>query len=110
MLNMHISRYVTLHRSLGRKYSEQDRMLRQYAAYAEGFGDRHTQVQRIYDWCHTSSSQYVARRRFDTARNFSLFAQAEDLGHEVHLPASSAGASGHARRRPSLNRTRCGRS
>jgi len=24
MLNMHISRYVTLHRSLGRKYSEQD--------------------------------------------------------------------------------------
>jgi integrase/recombinase XerD len=80
MLNMHISRYVTLHRSLGRKYSEQDRMLRQYAAYAEGFGDRHTQVQRIYDWCHTSSSQYVARRRFDTARNFSLFAQAEDCG------------------------------
>ena len=57
MLNMHISRYVTLHRNLGRKYSEQDRMLRQYAAYAEGFGDQHTQVQRIYDWCHTSSSR-----------------------------------------------------
>ena len=24
-------------------------------AYAEGFGDRRTKVQRIYDWCHTSS-------------------------------------------------------
>ena len=44
MLNTHISRYVALHRSLGRMYSEQDRMLRQYAAYAGGFGDRHTQV------------------------------------------------------------------
>ena len=101
MLNMHISRYVTLHRSLGRKYSEQDRMLRQYAAYAEGFGDRHTQVQRIYDWCHTSSSQYVARRRFDTARNFSLFAQAEDSGHEVP-PAGVFGRGKRPRPTPTI--------
>jgi hypothetical protein len=42
MLNTHISRYVSLHRSLGRKFSEQERLLRQYAAYAGGFGDRHT--------------------------------------------------------------------
>ncbi|MBH0014679.1 integrase, partial [Pseudoalteromonas sp. NZS100_1] len=41
MLNIHISKYVALHRSLGRKFSEQERMLRLYAAYAEGFGDRH---------------------------------------------------------------------
>ena len=101
MLNMHISRYVTLHRSLGRKYSEQDRMLRQYAAYAEGFGDQHTQVQRIYDWCHTSSSQYVARRRFDTARNFSLFAHAEDSGHEVP-PAGVFGRGKRPRPTPTI--------
>jgi integrase/recombinase XerD len=101
MLNMHISRYVTLHRSLGRKFSEQDRMLRQYAAYAEGFGDRHTQVQRIYDWCHTSSSQYVARRRFDTARNFSLFAHAEDSSHEVP-PAGVFGRGKRPRPTPTI--------
>ena len=101
MLNTHISRYVALHRSLGRKYSEQDRMLRQYAAYAEGFGDRHTQVQRIYDWCHTSSSQYVARRRFDTARNFSLFAHAEDSGHEVP-PAGVFGRGKRPRPTPTI--------
>ena len=37
MLNTHISRYVALHRSLGRKYDEQDRLLRLYAAYAGHF-------------------------------------------------------------------------
>jgi integrase/recombinase XerD len=76
-------------------------MLRQYAAYAEGFGDRHTQVQRIYDWCHTSSSQYVARRRFDTARNFSLFAHAEDSGHEVP-PAGVFGRGKRPRPTPTI--------
>ena len=100
MLNIHISRYVALHRSLGLKFSEQERMLRLYAAYAGGFGDRHTQVQRIYDWCHTSSSQYVARRRFDTARNFSLFAHAEDSGHEVP-PAGVFGRGKRPRPTPS---------
>ncbi len=83
MLNTHIARYVGLHRSLGRKFAEQERMLQLYSGFASGFGDRHTRIERIYDWCHTSSSQYVARRRFDTLRNFSLFAQAEDSAHEV---------------------------
>jgi len=83
MLNTHIARYVSLYRSLGRKFSEQERLLRQYAAFAERFGDRHTRVQRIYDWCHTASSQNVARHRYDAARNFSLFAHAEDPDHEV---------------------------
>jgi integrase len=50
----------------------------------------------------------VARRRFDTVRNFSLFAHAEDPATKFRLPASSAGASGHARPRPSSNRTGAG--
>ena len=83
MLMTHIFRFVALHRSLGRKYDEQDRLLRLYAAYAGHFGDQHTQVQRIYDWCHTASSQYAAQTRFGTVRNFSLFAHAEDPAHEV---------------------------
>jgi integrase len=101
MLNTHISRYVALHRSLGRKFREQDRMLRLYAAYAEGFGDRRTKVQRIYDWCHTSSSQNVAQRRFDTVRNFSLFAHAEDSGHQVP-PAGVFGRGKRPRPTPTI--------
>ena len=101
MLNTHISRYVALHRSLGRKFREQDRMLRLYTAYAEGFGDRRTKVQRIYDWCHTSSSQNVAQRRFDTVRNFSLFAHAEDSGHQVP-PAGVFGRGKRPRPTPTI--------
>ena len=101
MLNMHISRYVSLHRSLGRKFSEQERMLRQYADFAVRAGDRHTQVQRIYDWCHTASSQNVARHRFDAVRNFSLFAHAEDSGHEVP-PAGVFGRGKRPRPTPTI--------
>lgn len=100
MLNM-ISRYVALHRSLGRKFSPQDRLLRLYADFAAGFGDRSTNVQRIYDWCHTSSSQNVARRRFDTVRNFSLFAQAEDPSYEVP-PAGVFGRGKRPRPTPTI--------
>ena len=62
MLNTHISRYVALHRSLGRKFSEQERMLRLYAAYAGGFGDRHIQVQRVYDWCRSARRRTAGSR------------------------------------------------
>ncbi len=101
MLSTQIARYVSLYRSLGRKFSEQERLLRQYAAFAERFGDRHTRVQRIYDWCHTASSQNVARHRYDAARNFSLFAHAEDPDNEVPpVGVFSAGGSGHVPLRP----------
>ena len=83
MLNGQISRYVALHRSLGRKFSEQSRMLQLFAEYAGSFGDRHTNIDRIYDWCRTASSQNVARCRFDVVRNFCLYAHAEDQAHEV---------------------------
>ena len=101
MLNTHIARYVSLYRGLGRKFSEQERLLRQYAAFAERFGDRHTRVQRIYDWCHTASSQNVARHRFDAVRNFSLFAHAEDPAHEVP-PAGVFGRGKRPRPTPTI--------
>lgn len=91
MLNTHIARYVSLYRGLGRKFSEQERLLRQYAAFAERFGDRHTRVQRIYDWCHTASSQNVARHRYDAARNFSLSLTPRTQTTKSRLSAFSAG-------------------
>lgn len=101
MLNIHISRYVSLHRSSGRKFSEQERLLRQYADFVVCAGDRHTQVQRIYDWRRTASSQNVARLRFDAVRNFSLFAHAEDSGHEVP-PAGVFGPGKRPRPTPTI--------
>ena len=49
MLSIHISRYVALHRSLGRKFAEQERLLRLYAAFAEVVGDRYTKVADFID-------------------------------------------------------------
>lgn len=83
MLNTQISHYVALHRSLGRKFDEQERLLVKFGNYATDHGDSHTRITRIYDWCRASSSQNTARARFTFVRNFSLFAQAEDPAHEV---------------------------
>jgi hypothetical protein len=110
MLNTHIARYVSLYRGLGRKFSEQERLLRQYAAFAERFGDRHTRVQRIYDWCHTASSQtwLAIGTTLLVTSAFSLMPRTQTT--KSRLSAFSAGGSGHVPLRPSSNRTRCGRS
>ena len=78
MINAQISRYVALHRSLGRKFFEQERLLRKFGTYATGFGDSHTRIDRIYDWCRATTSQNTARTGFTFVRNFCLFAHAED--------------------------------
>ena len=64
MLNDQISRYVALHRNLGRKFEEQDRILQLFANYAQAFGDQHVNVSRLYDWCGTATTQNAARTRF----------------------------------------------
>ena len=83
MLNDQISRYVALHRNLGRKFEEQDRILRLFANYAQAFGDQHVNVSRLYDWCGTATTQNAARTRFDVVRRFSLYAHSEDQRHQV---------------------------
>jgi len=100
MLRDQIEQYVALHRSFGRKFFEQSRKLELFADYAGNFGDRHTNIERIYDWCRSASSQNVARARFDVVRRFCLYAHAEDQEHEV--PPS--GVFGRGRRiRPTPN-------
>jgi integrase/recombinase XerD len=73
----------------------QERLLRLFAAYAHGFGDRHVTVERLYDWCRSASSQNVARDRFDHLRRFCLYAHAEDRQHQV----PPAGVFGRGKRR-----------
>lgn len=95
MMKAQIERYVALHRSFGRKFEVQERLLRLFAAYAHGFGDRHVTVERLYDWCRSASSQNVARDRFDHLRRFCLYAHAEDRQHQV----PPAGVFGRGKRR-----------
>ena len=95
MMNAQIERYIALHRSFGRKFEVQERLLRLFAAYAHGFGDRHVTVERLYDWCRSASSQNVARDRFDNLRRFCLYAHAEDRQHQV----PPAGVFGRGKRR-----------
>lgn len=97
MMNAQIERYVALHRSFGRKFDVQERWLRLFASYANGLGDRHIRVERLYDWCRSASSQNVARDRFDHLRRFCLYAHAEDQQHQVP-PAAVFGRG--KRRRP----------
>jgi integrase/recombinase XerD len=94
MLNTEIVRYVALHRSLGLKFTEQERVLRKFGDYATAFGDSHTRIDRIYDWCRSTTSQNTARTGFTFVRNFALFARAEDPAHEV----PPAGAFGRGKR------------
>lgn len=83
MLNDQIERYVALHRSFGRKFAQQERTLQLFAVYASSFGDQHTNIERVYDWCRTASSQNVARTRYDVVRSFCLYVHAEDREHQV---------------------------
>ncbi|NPD66289.1 tyrosine-type recombinase/integrase (plasmid) [Lichenicola cladoniae] len=94
MLSDQISRYVALHRNLGRKFADQERMLQLFAKYAEAFGDQHVVAIRLYDWCSKAPTQNAARNRFDMVRRFSLYAHSEDQGHQI--PAS--GMFGQGRR------------
>ena len=101
MMNVQIEQYVALHRSFGRKFSEQGRILQLFADYAGSFGDRHVSIERIYDWCRSASSQNVARTRFDVVRRFCLYAYAEDRGHQVP-PASVFGRGKRPRPTPHI--------
>jgi integrase/recombinase XerD len=95
MLSDQISRYLALHRNLGRKFTEQDRILRSFAKYTEAFGDQYVTVNRLYEWCGTAPTQNAARVRFDVVRRFSLYAHSEDQRHQI--PPSSVFGRG---RRP----------
>jgi integrase/recombinase XerD len=94
MLSQHVVRYVALHRQLGLRYNEQERILGLFAAYVQASGDRYITIGRIQSWCATASTPNRARTWFDTVRRFSLFLNAEDARHEA-LPA---GAFGRGRR------------
>jgi integrase/recombinase XerD len=90
----HLERYVTLQRSLGLRFKEQERLLIHYARFASAAGDGFVETQRVCAWSREATSPAQARVRYDTVRRFAAFLRAEDGRHEV--PPS--GAFGRGRR------------
>ena len=87
-LILHVERYVELNRTLGYKFADNERVLREYAEFATAFGDEWTRSDRIIDWASKGTSPNRASRKLQIARNFALSLHAEDARHEV--PPSEA--------------------
>ncbi len=93
MLNAHADRFIQIHRKLGLKLANNERVLKQFTIYADGIGDRHLQFDRIKSWCKCASSQKAARSNYEILRRFCLFMNAEDPAHEI----PPAGLFGHGK-------------
>lgn len=101
MLIEHVTRYVELHRSLGYKYVQQERMLLNYARFASSEGDIWIRSDRVIQWCRQTISVGQARIKFATVRHFAEFLHAEDERHEVP-PRDAFGRMTKARPSPHL--------
>ena len=79
----HVERYIALKRRLGVKYEGPDQILMGYARYADTCGDRSIRSARMIKWAADASTVDSARRRLELLRNFAIWLNAEDNGHEV---------------------------
>ena len=99
MLSSHVTRYVALHRGLGRQFNEQKRTLELFVQDTEAYGDTYILASRVHGWCATASSPNVARTRYNTVRRFCVFLNAESPHHEIP-PANAFGRGKRPRPAP----------
>jgi len=95
MMHHHVDRFIRLHRALGKKFTAQERSLREFAAFAADRSAAHVTAALILDWAGGASTPDAAQGRYDRARALAVFLHAEDARHEI--PA--AGVLGRSRRR-----------
>lgn len=98
MLSEAIARYVALHRAMGFKFNNQDRSLRNFAAFAEPRGDGYVRTETVLAWATQAPSAAQRRGRLLVVRRFAQHMQAEDKRYEV----PPANAFGRAKRQPRL--------
>ena len=82
----HVERYVSLKRVTGRTFGDQEKQLRDYAAYAEERGDDRILASTVLDWATRTSSNRQGQYRLRTVCAFATVLQAEDDHHEVPHP------------------------
>lgn len=88
MLTRAVERYVELHRAGGFKFHEQNKVLKNFVAFATAAGDEVVRSDRVLEWVALRPS--IRRRRILllTVRRFALTLKSEDPRHEV--PAANA--------------------
>lgn len=101
MLSDAVQRYVERHRTLGFKYRIQDRLLRNFAAFAEAQGDEVVRTQRALDWAGQAPSPQQRRTRLLTVCRFARTMQAEDPRYQVP-PTDAFGRTAFKRRTPHI--------
>lgn len=101
MLSDDVTRYVAMQRGFGLKFDVSDRILRQFARYAEDHGDQYLLSHRIFDWCRMASTSNRARTFFNAIRGLCVFLHAEDPRHELP-PAGAFGSRQLPRPTPHL--------
>jgi site-specific recombinase XerD len=101
MLSNDVRHYVERHRTLGYKYRVQDRLLRNFAAFAQAHGDEAVHTQRALDWAGQAPSPQQRRNRLLTLRRFAQAMQAEDARYQVP-PAEAFGRVAFKRRTPHI--------
>lgn len=99
MLIEAVEHYVNLQRTLGYKYDEQARSLRQFAEYAAARGDDFIRVERVLAWAAQTPSTPRRRTLVARVRQFAKAMHAEDARHEVP-PRDCEGHAKVARRLP----------
>ena len=83
MLKDCVDRYVAINRAAGRVFIEQERNLRNYAAFAQERGEHHVRVRTVLAWLDRATSTRRRRVLMLTVRCFALAMAVEDPKHEV---------------------------
>ncbi len=104
MLTQSVEHYVSLQRSLGYKYDEQARSLRQFAEYAAARGDSFIRVERVLAWAALTPSAPRRRTLVARVRQFANAMHADDTRHEVP-PRDCEGHAKAARKPPYIYTT-----
>ena len=100
MLNNLVESYLALRRSTGFGMKVQGYLLRSFATFAAGRGERHIRTSSAIAWAALAPSEGQRANRLGTLRTFARFAKAEDEDHEV--PPTSVFASRRVRYAPFL--------
>jgi integrase len=101
MLSEAITRYVALHRAMGFKFNNQDRLLRNFATFAEPRGDGYVHTETVLAWAAQAPSAAQRRGRLLVVRRFAQHMQAEDKRYEVP-PAYAFGRAKWQQRMPHI--------
>ena len=79
----HAKGYVAGRKALGLSFRAQERVLMDYAEFADAKGDTFVSASSVLDWACTATSVHEARRRLGIVCGLAVFLHVGDARHEV---------------------------